>query len=78
MPAGSKYQTFVDSKRVIRAHPDWSDQQVLDELRLPSFCLPEVQEARKDLRAVTECPRTDFTPGNPGLDAMRDAAAGGA
>jgi hypothetical protein len=72
----SKVETFRMAKRVMRAHPDWTDGQVAEDIGVHRFDIAVVAEARKDLRATEECERTDFSPANPSLAAMRDAAGG--
>lgn len=51
MSLGQRTDIFLKAKQAMRAHPDWSDQQVSDWLGLkePEFGL--VTEARRDLEA---------------------------
>jgi hypothetical protein len=41
---------FLAAKRVLRVHPDWTDEQVADNLAIPKLIIPEtVAVARREI-----------------------------
>lgn len=62
----SRYQEFLAAKAAIRAHPDWSDRQVAEYIRVnPDLDGPGmsgIAQARKDLEAGDHA-RPDVRPG---------------
>lgn len=48
MPS-AKWQQHVLCTRLIRQHPDWTDEQVLEEARMHPLEINIVQEARREV-----------------------------
>jgi hypothetical protein len=45
----SKWQVHITCTRIIRQHPDWTDEQVLAEARLHALEIDLVREARREV-----------------------------
>ncbi len=50
--AGGKAQAFLEAKKTLRVHPDWTDEQVAERIGISKMEIPDVlPAARRDLAA---------------------------
>lgn len=54
--ASTKWQQHLECTRIMRQHPDWTDEQVLEEAGLRSMEMNIVTEARREVRNETVSP----------------------
>lgn len=52
----SKWEQHITCTRLMRQHPDWSNQQVLEEARMHAMEMNIVEEARREVEAETPKP----------------------
>jgi hypothetical protein len=45
----SKWQQHLECTRIIRMHPEWTDEQVLEEARMHKLEIDIVKEARREV-----------------------------
>lgn len=54
--SSSKWQQHIECTRIIRRHPDWTDDQVLEAAGLRPLEVNIVQEARREVDTETVAP----------------------
>ena len=47
--ASGKWQQHIECTQIIRRHPDWTDEQVLQEAHMHKLEINIVQEARREV-----------------------------